>query len=123
VSFTGSYLDLTVHLPDDGRHISGLLGNANGDPADDLTGRDGKPVAQDAPFAAALAAALTWRIRADESLFDYLPGETTASFDHPGFPRDPAPVIDPASPEYQHAHDVCVSTGVRGAEVLEACTL
>jgi hypothetical protein len=121
IGFFDGFLDTGVRVPLDGRVYRGLLGNGNGDPSDDLLGRDGTRTEVGAGFAEMQAHAMSWRIQASESLFDYAPGESTASFDRPGFPRDPAPVIDPASPEYQAAHQVCVDKGVRGAQVLAAC--
>ena len=74
-------------------HFVGLLGNADGDKANDLVTRDGQtqlpypnpPFTQEYP-----AYADSWRISQAESLFDYGPGETTETFTDRTFPDAPA---------------------------------
>ena len=60
----------------------GLLGNANGNDLDDLVTRGGAPVTfPDTPFAELYGTYVnSWRISNAESMFDYGPGETTATF-------------------------------------------
>ena len=88
------------------REMMGLLGNYNKDPDDDLMGRDGTVVPAKSTYSVAtnvLDRALpsvipvsrledayfdnlyrqfgdSWRVRQGESLFDYLPGQSTATF-------------------------------------------
>ena len=72
-----------------GLATTGLLGNHDGDPLNDLVTRDGQAAQYGTdrgflhgPFADA------WRISQEQSLFTYAAGETTASFDDRDFPRE-----------------------------------
>jgi hypothetical protein len=65
----------------------GLLGNFNGDPADDLTRPDGRRVPGDAsPATIRSDFGDAWRISQADSLFPYSPGESTATFTDRAFP-------------------------------------
>lgn len=113
-----SMIDISTSIPEsDYNQLEGLLGNFNGDPADDFMNRDGKvvkdnqeaidiarsvlnnfdinkwvPIPLD-PITQAFLESLhkefgdSWRISQDESLFDYPPGKNTDSFTNKSFPN------------------------------------
>ncbi|MFI5285402.1 MAG: VWD domain-containing protein [Candidatus Dormibacteria bacterium] len=66
--------------------LSGLLGNFNGDRSDDLAYANGTPLSSptgqliDGPYAD------SWRVTQGTSLFDYAPGQSTATFTNRSFP-------------------------------------
>lgn len=97
----------------------GLLGNFNGDPADDLTRPDGRrvpPTASPATIRSDFGDA--WRISQADSLFPYSPGESTATFTDRPFPTD-----EPQLAGADQARTVCQQAGAMSAEILAACVL
>lgn len=90
----------------------GLFGRQNGDPVDDLTLRSGDPTNEPGVFAE------SWRISAEESLFDYDPGTGTDTFTLLDFPRAlPQPIPGAA----EEAGQVCDSLNLADPEALRAC--
>ena len=70
-----------------GRDLAGLLGNGDGDSANDLALRDGTILAQPVSFADLYGSfADAWRISDATSLFDYTAGQGTADFTDLTFP-------------------------------------
>ena len=97
----------------------GLLGNFNGDPADDLTRPDGHRVSRDAsPAAIRSDFGDAWRISQADSLFPYSPGESTATFTDRAFPTG-----EPQLTGADQARTVCQQAGLMSAEILTACVL
>lgn len=94
----------------------GLIGQTSSSGAGALIGRDGRRGAL-ANADQADAFVTSWRIEAKESLFDYPPGESAATFDLRGFPDVPA---KPTQQALETARAACVAAGVP-AERLEAC--
>ncbi|RDE50021.1 MAG: hypothetical protein DVS81_13260, partial [Candidatus Accumulibacter meliphilus] len=83
VTDRGSYVDVrlcaSADRPDGSLH--GLLGNFDGNVANDLATRDGTVLPTQPTFAQLYDTfANSWRITQAESLFDYRAGESTASF-------------------------------------------
>ena len=75
--------------------LHGLLGDENGDKTDDLTERDGTVLDRSDPdFATKVYSQFgdSWRIKQSESLFDYRPGESTATFTDLSIPSAPVTV-------------------------------
>ncbi|MEZ5099055.1 MAG: VWD domain-containing protein [Thermoleophilia bacterium] len=122
--------------------VSGLLGDFDGDPADDLAARDGERVAytyepyrvsligkgeareeRTARFRTALYDRLgdSWRLRQRESLLDYRPGETTATFTDRTLPAARAEVEDVPRATRQRAERICRARGIVGEGALDAC--
>jgi hypothetical protein len=67
--------------------VEGLLGNYNGNPANDLTLADGTVIAQPVGSSVLYGSyADAWRVTDSTSLFDYLPGQSTSSFTDKSFP-------------------------------------
>lgn len=97
----------------------GLLGNFNGDPADDLIRPDGRRVPADAsPVTIRSDFGDAWRISQADSLFPYAPGESTATFTDRAFPSG-----EPQLANTDQARTVCQQAGVIAAELLAACVL
>src|SRR5205807_9956787 len=80
--------------------VQGLLGTDSGNPANDLALPDGtvlpQPVSQSTLYGQYADA---WRITDQTSLFDYAPGQSTATFTNEDFPVVLGPTItaDPVS--------------------------
>lgn len=120
-------LDYTLAPSKDaGPTLHGLLGSADGNPANDLTGRDGQVLSRSDPdFQTKLYSQFgnSWRITQAESLFDYGPGESTATFTNLAIPSAEATVasLDP-SPRAK-AQAICQAAGVRIEPLLDDCVL
>mgnify|MGYP002137367509 CR=1 FL=1 len=107
-----------------GRARAGLLGPApNGDPNDDLVGRDGTVFREPSARALHREYGESWRVAADASLFAYAAGESAATFADREFPRALGTVADLSPTAYAAAHERCTRAGVRQAGLLEACIL
>jgi hypothetical protein len=61
----------------------------------------------------------TWRVSQAESLFDYGPGESTASFTDVHFPYPPAHT--PSAVQQQQAQQLCQTAGVTNPIFLKGC--
>jgi hypothetical protein len=109
-----------------GTSLVGIIGNRDGDPGNDLATRGGQVIDREDPaFRNVLYGefASSWRISQEESLFDYLPGESTATFTRPEIPTAPATIdaLDPA--QRAEAEKLCRAMGVVAEPVLGACIL
>jgi hypothetical protein len=109
-----------------GPTLHGLLGSRDGNPANDLTTRAGVVLSPTDPaFKTKLYDPFgnSWRISQAESLFDYQPGESTATFTHLDFPSSPATVasLDPGARATAEA--VCRALGVQSEPWLDDCIL
>ena len=103
--------------------MSGLLGNADGNPKNDLALRDGTPLV-DPQFADLYPRyADSWRIAAAESLFDYAPGQSTATFTLPSFPPRRNFTAMLSNADYAAARATCIAAGVKDPVRLDACIL
>ncbi len=124
----GSHLNIYVLVPAYQRgHVRGLFGSYNGNPADDFALRDGTPMSAPLTFEQLYRGpnsfAQSWRITQAESLFDYGPGQSTATFTDPN-----APYFWPSSQnltpqQRQDAETVCLNAGVTQPFTLEACIM
>lgn len=94
----------------------GLVGQASSTSDGALVGLDGRR-GQLANPEQADAFVGSWRIQAKESLFDYGPGESPATFDLRGFPEKPA---KPTREALETARATCAAAGVPAGR-LEAC--
>lgn len=120
-----SYINVQILLPEGRRgQVHGLYGNFNGDRRDDFTMRDRTQLPQPLSFAEMYGFfAESWRITQDESLFDYLPGETTDTFTIAGFPSTPAYVSMLPPAQRAAAAAACAGVGAGNPALLEACIL
>lgn len=107
-----------------GRAYSGLLGTTpNGDPDDDLVARDGTRHSQPSQRALYREFGESWRVAQADSLLDYGPGESTATFTDRDFPTGPTTLADLAPAALAAAHARCSEAGIRQPALLDACTL
>ena len=141
------FLNLSVFVfESQADHIVGLLGNDNGKKEDDLRFRDGRVLPSRStygdlknvlnrvvkvklPIDPALNAYLkkltkeygnSWRISQKESLFDYAPGMTTASFTLKGFPSEYLTLSQLPTNLVSNAQKTCRQSGVE-PEMMEGC--
>ncbi len=106
VTYAGSYINVVDGVPpgDLAGGVAGLQGEAEGQ-VNDFQLADGtvlaQPLTQDQLYG---EYANSWRVSQASSLFDYAPGQTTATFTDPNFPADrlslsdlPQNVVGPAA--------------------------
>ncbi|WP_422738613.1 VWD domain-containing protein [Micromonospora sp. WMMD729] len=108
----------------DGRagKVRGLLGDFDGDPADDIAPAGGAALAQPVPFAALYPGyADSWRITPDRSLFSYGDGEDTGTFTDRAFPEREVTVADLDPARRAAAERICRWAGVTAAGPLADC--
>jgi hypothetical protein len=114
-------LDVRVK-PASGRKgaLAGLLGDADGSKANDLVGTGGASLGlKPSPEDIGRALADRWRISQDASLFDYQPGQTTATFTDPTFPD---PHVDPSyAANAVDAEKRCRESGIIDPHLLHNC--
>jgi hypothetical protein len=103
--------------------VTGLLGNFDADPGNDLVRRDGQPLGEPTFDHVYPGFADSWRIHAGESLFTYAPGQDTASFTDRRFPERAQTVADLPADRRDRARSVCVRAGVTDPAQLDACVL
>lgn len=117
-----SWLDLAIDAGDD--DVRGILGSNDDDPDNDFITREGIDLGPDVSFEDLHGAfAESWRIADEESLFDYLPGESTATFTDRSFPDEVVTVDDLPRDERSAAEKACRSVGVVDPVILESCIL
>lgn len=126
--------------------MAGLLGNFNRTTEDDLMSRDGSLMPAQSTYSLAtntldsvLPAVIpvrdvedayfdelyrqfgdSWRVQPDESLFDYVPGQSTATFTDRGFPREIVTLNGVAPARVNGALETCREAGVDEA-LLDGC--
>lgn len=116
-------MGVLVDPPDaDVGEMEGLLGDADGDPTNDLVDADGATIAEATWEAVHRELAEAWRVVDDTTLFDYDDGAGPDTYWDPTFP--PARVtLDDFTPEQQaEAEVVCRAAGVTDPGLLAECT-
>ncbi len=111
--------------------LVGLLGNADGNGANDFVTRDGKQLDAAALRKSSTAAfqqlyrvfGQSWRLKQAESLLRYAKGETTATFTKLKFPSRFWTVDNISAAARARAEAKCRELGVTDPEVLEDCIL
>jgi len=105
-------------------HVSGLLGNADGNPTNDLETGFGTmlPANADQPTING-SFAESWRITQDESLFTYAQGESTDSFTDRSFPSSPVSINSLSDVQLTEASRECSDAGVADGVQFEDCIL
>ena len=106
--------------------LRGLGGSDDGNAANDLMGRDGTVLDRSDPmFATKLYQQFgdSWRVGQRESLFDYQPGESTATFQKPDIPSAEATIAGLSPDVRATAEATCRAVGVRNEPLLDDCTL
>jgi hypothetical protein len=103
-------------------HLEGLLGNDNGNPADDVEARGSSTPITKPSFATLYPAfANSWRISQATSLFTYAAGSSTATYTDPSFPDGPATTAN--LPDLAQATTTCGQAGVSNPTMLQDCEL
>ena len=117
-----SGLSVWVNPADDRRgKLAGLLGDGDGNRDNDPVVRGGKRLSDEPGYEELYGTfAPSWRIGQPESLFDYAPGESTATFTDTKFPDPSAPV--PAREALQAAATQCTARGVSDKDLLRNCS-
>ncbi|MFG1978229.1 VWD domain-containing protein [Nonomuraea fuscirosea] len=104
--------------------LEGLLGNADGDPKNDLKLRDGTQLPANAtPAQLHTDYANSWRLDDTESLFTYGPGESTATFTNLQFPSRIVTIHDLTPEQMQLATAQCEESGVAPGVPFNDCVL
>jgi hypothetical protein len=121
----GAYFDIKVRLSSRrARSVEGLLGNFDGNRANDLITQGGevlvgRPTLQQ--FYQVYGE--SWRVTAEESVFDYLEGESTDGFTDRTFPDGLASAESLPADARSRAEAACAAAGVTDPILLEACIL
>lgn len=121
----GAFLNVDVY-PGAGRRgaLRGLLGNYDSDAANDLVTRSGTRLSLPPAFATLYGDfAESWRVAERESLFEYAPGTSTATFTMRDVPAATVTASDLPDAARRAAEQVCREAGVVDARVLEDCAL
>jgi hypothetical protein len=120
------YLNVKVLLVGEhGSQVEGLLGNFDGISGNDLVMRGGT---------SSLGTSLTydqlyrqygesWRVKEDQSLFDYAPGTSTGTYTDRSFPVALVTVAMLAEQARLRAEQICRGAGVNAEVLLAACIL
>lgn len=140
------FLNVTINVSDQSKQYRGLLGNLDGNAANDLQTRSGKVIPTKSsygqltnalsnllptpiPLSSIETAFLdqlhrefgdSWRIRQSESLFDYEVGQSTETFSDRRFPRRYLTLGSLLPAQLRSAETVCRNAGVE-ANLLEGC--
>lgn len=142
-----NYMDISVLISDaQSNQVVGLLGNANGNPKDDLRFRNGKKLPSKStygnvknlanrvspvrlPLNRAMNSYLkklnkdfgdSWRVKPEESLFSYAPNQSTATFTNRDFPAEYLTLGRLSTSELQSAQATCRQQNV-SPELMEGC--
>jgi hypothetical protein len=123
VRSVGNYgLALSAQLSDDlAGKVDGLLGNADGEPKNDLHLRNSTKTVQEIHKDLYPKFADSWRITDTASLFTYTGGMSTANYTDHTFP-DPLPALT-SLPNYASALAFCKSFGISDPTILANCAL
>lgn len=109
--------------------VEGLLGNFDGDPANDFATPTGKVLKLNAQGGCADFAAIhhefapAWLVRPAASLFDYEPGHDSAGYYNPAFPARCASPDDLPKADRRTAEERCRAAGIVEDALLRACIL
>ncbi|SCE66293.1 von Willebrand factor type D domain-containing protein [Micromonospora chokoriensis] len=108
----------------DGRagKVRGLLGDFDGDPADDIAPSAGTALTQPVPFTQLYPAyADSWRITPDRSLLHYDDGQDTGTFTDRAFPEREVTVDDLDPARRATAEQICRWAGITAPAQLAEC--
>ncbi|MDC0708282.1 SBBP repeat-containing protein [Stigmatella sp. ncwal1] len=128
VTLNNGYIDVNFALPTSRQGaLRGLLGNFNGKNNDDLALRTGAVLTQPLTFAqlytSSSSLAASWRIKKEESLFDYGENEETGTFTDVNFPWSPITVADLTPAQQELGLAACRERKVKTAAFLDRCIL
>jgi hypothetical protein len=120
----GKHLDVGTRVADvHAGQMSGLVGNFDGDPHNDLRTREGEQLTRQMDRAILYSSfGNSWRISQEESLFAYVAGESTATYQLLDFPP-PRPVrllsLDAATLAF--AEEACRQQGIEHPRLFRDC--
>jgi len=118
----GGWLDLSIGFSPDRRgRVSGLFGNFDAAPGNDLTTREGAVIQSDENSRLYGEFADSWRGKAADSLFDYTSGQNPESFTDRDFPHEYHSMADFGPDERESAEATCRDAGVIGPMFLADC--
>ncbi|MDG4837064.1 VWD domain-containing protein [Micromonospora sp. WMMD967] len=102
--------------------VRGLLGDFDGDPADDIAPSNGTALTQPVPFTQLYPAyADSWRITGDRSLLHYDDGQDTGTFTDRAFPEREVTVGDLDPARRATAEQICRWAGITAPAQLAEC--
>ena len=105
-----------------GDDFRGLLGSRDFNPNNDFASRSGVVLTTPVTFGQLMGVfGNSWRISQAESLFDYAPGEGTASYQNPGASTQPSNTAGLSASAYAAAQATCAATGITDPHILDAC--
>ncbi|MEG3931156.1 VWD domain-containing protein [Microcoleus sp. T3_B1] len=128
-SFKGiNYLDINIYLTKEREDkITGLFGNNNNKQEDDIALRDGtilqSPVSRNDLYG---KYADSWRIKQEESLFHYEPGQSTNTFTNRKFPLNPITIEDLQAKDpqkFEEARQKVLAAGITDENLINAAIL
>jgi len=124
----GDVIDVSMSIaPPRLTRLRGLLGDADGDLSNEYVTRDGVLIDVPTESGETRRQALyddfgeTWRIAPEESLFDYLAGDSSEDYQQPGFPDTMIAIDDLGGSERAIAEDRCRQAGVTESPWLQEC--
>jgi len=119
------HIDIELYAADSQQgNLSGLLGNFNDDPSDDLALPDGTTLDQPVSFDTLVNQfADSWRISQDESLFSYQGNNDTDTFTNRDFPNRPITVEDLSEQERAEAEQLVDEAGITAPNLRDAAIL
>ncbi len=117
-------INVNVFLTDEREgQVTGLLGNFNKNPKDDLTKRDGTVLTEPVAISQLYGEyADSWRVSQSESLFDYQPGESTTSFTLKDYPRKQVKISDLSLADVQKAEEL-IGDSITNPKVRESAII
>jgi hypothetical protein len=93
--------------------VEGLLGNFDGDPANDIAPRGGAALTQPVPYEKLYPSyADSWRVTQANSLFAYAQGQSTETFTDRKYPEKPMSVKDLSDARRAQAEEICRWAGL-----------
>ena len=117
-------LNVSIARPGALGSVSGMLGNNDGDPRNDIAVRGGEVLVQPIAFHDLYATfGESWRVTPAESLFDYRPGESTDSFADRSFPPFQMRLGYVPLRTRQGAEEVCRAQGIPAGYWLDSCIM
>jgi von Willebrand factor type D domain len=116
---------LGVALPASRRgRVRGLLGQFDGETSNDFATRDGRLLLAPPSFSHLYEElGASWRVSDDESLFDYEPGESAATFALEGFPSQSVSLSDLPADALEAALTACSAREISEPVALQDCVL
>lgn len=118
IYYSRGYFDIKVSLIKQHKGlVSGLLGNWDGNPKNDVQTKDGIAINPN-DFNAMRAFADSWQVTNSTSLFVYEPGTSTETFTDLSYPSAP---FTPSTQQFTSAETICRNAGVSRQPALCDC--